>query len=318
MRMLFSILIAGLLFIQSPALELNPAIQPILPEEFSKIRPGFTDAERLFLAQNPTIRVGIDPNRVPFGFLSQDGQFKGLSSDILGLISSVTNLKLIPVVSKSWQEANERLMRGELHFLEGLMYTPQRARDHLLTRPYFQSPVVLFSNKLNTPYLNMMDLNSKKVSVVQGYGSNDLMKLDWPKIQQVVFDNTLMALRAVAQAEVVAHPASLTLGNFLIAEHNLFNLHVAGETPYSIDLCMGVSKHYPLLHGIVQKTLDTLNDQYKEKLRQKWLHPGALTQTATEESNKKSPVFLLLGVSIIILLIYQFITIQKLKSQKTQ
>jgi len=298
--------------------EIVPVIQPILPEKTTLSRPAFDDAQRLFLAKNPELKVGIDPNRVPFGFLSQNGLFQGLSSDVLHHISSLTNLKFVPVVSRSWQEANDKLMSGELHFLEGLMLTPKRSRDYLMTRPYFQSPVVLFSSKGETPYLNMIDLNTKKVSVVQGYGSNDLMKTDWPSIQQITFENTLKALRAVAQGEAVAHPASLTLGNFLIAEHRLHELHVAGETPYFINLCMGVSKHYPELHGILQKSLDTLTDQHKEGLRQKWLNPGSFAQASTVEETSSERIFILLFFLAVILLIYQFFTIQKLKSSHSQ
>ena len=47
----------------------------------------FTAAEQAFMQEHPIIKIGVDPKFVPFEFLSDDGTYTGIASDILNLIS---------------------------------------------------------------------------------------------------------------------------------------------------------------------------------------------------------------------------------------
>lgn len=51
---------------------------------------SWTEEELLFMEEHPVIRVGVDPEFVPFEFIDSDGEYKGIAADYLAIISEKT------------------------------------------------------------------------------------------------------------------------------------------------------------------------------------------------------------------------------------
>lgn len=48
---------------------------------------NWTEEELLFMQEHPVIKVAVDPDFVPFEFIDDDGEYKGISADYLKIIS---------------------------------------------------------------------------------------------------------------------------------------------------------------------------------------------------------------------------------------
>jgi len=57
---------------------------------------SWTEDELAFMEEHPVIRLGVDPGFVPFEFIDENGEYKGIAADYLSLISEkpACNLKL--------------------------------------------------------------------------------------------------------------------------------------------------------------------------------------------------------------------------------
>jgi len=52
----------------------------------------WTREEAQFIKNRPVIKLGVDPEFVPFEFIDEDGKYKGIAADYLDLISEKTGL----------------------------------------------------------------------------------------------------------------------------------------------------------------------------------------------------------------------------------
>lgn len=53
---------------------------------------AWTDSELEFMKKHPVINLGVDPRFVPFEFIDEDEEYKGIATDYLALISKKTGL----------------------------------------------------------------------------------------------------------------------------------------------------------------------------------------------------------------------------------
>ena len=73
-----------------------------------------TQEEQAFIQAHPVIRLGVDPNFVPYEFFDTDGVYKGIAADYIALICERTGLTMQVQEGLTWTEAYEKAVRGEL------------------------------------------------------------------------------------------------------------------------------------------------------------------------------------------------------------
>ena len=66
-----------------------------------------TPEEEAFLYEHPVIRLGVDPNFVPYEFFDTDGVYKGIAADYIALICEKTGLMMEVKKGLTWTEAYE-------------------------------------------------------------------------------------------------------------------------------------------------------------------------------------------------------------------
>lgn len=77
----------------------------------------WTEGELRFMGENPVIRLGIDPGFVPFEFIDENGDYKGIAADYLALISEKTGLEFEIVNGLNWPEVYDMALEGSIDLL---------------------------------------------------------------------------------------------------------------------------------------------------------------------------------------------------------
>ncbi len=77
---------------------------------------SWTEDELAFMEEHPVIRLGVDPGFVPFEFIDENGEYKGIAADYLSLISEKTGLQFEVVKELTWPEAYEMALAGKLDY----------------------------------------------------------------------------------------------------------------------------------------------------------------------------------------------------------
>jgi hypothetical protein len=103
-----------------------------------------TEDEIIFVNEHPVIRLGVDPAFVPFEFIDKDGRYKGITADLLSLVSDRTGLRFEITPGLSWPEAYDLALSGEVDALPAISRTDERE-----TLPFLRTLLLLQEGNRN-------------------------------------------------------------------------------------------------------------------------------------------------------------------------
>lgn len=124
---------------------------------------------------NQEIVVGLDINVPPMGFLDSNGNIMGFDIDLAKETFKVLG-KEITFQPIDWDSKELELSTGKIDVIwNGLSYTPERAKNMLLTKTYMQNNQV-FIVKKGSGISDISDLNQKTVCVQKGSSGETALK----------------------------------------------------------------------------------------------------------------------------------------------
>jgi len=233
-------------------------------------RVHLTLEEKNYLETHPVIRLGYDNNWHPLESISSQGEYIGLAADYIARISEILNVKIQRVSNRSWPEMLEGLKSGEIDLLPAISKSDKRGKHFAFTAPYIQFPVVMATLDSHDFIPDVVDLNGKKVSIVDGYVSNEYIRNNYPKIKVISSKNTSDGLADVAYGRSVAFIGALPMIVKVIKKHGFTNLKVSGDLTSQLNLSMAVPKDNPLLLSIVEKALQRIDIEERSGIKDRW------------------------------------------------
>lgn len=231
---------------------------------------NFSQLEMKFIKETPQIMVAIDPNLPPIEFIGKNGDAKGITSDLLKLISKRSGLNFTYVESKSWSDNLQQINNGNVDLIPFIIPTNERAKHLRFTKPYQRFPALIFARSDHHYLANLNQLKNKKVCVIKGYAMMQILREHDLLGTVIEVKNIEEALLALESGE-----ADIYIGFILPTTHamqklGLTNLKVIGETPIDAEFSMAVRKELRLLQSILNKSLASINEEEWNQMYQKW------------------------------------------------
>ena len=227
--------------------------------------------EQAWLNRHKKIRLGIDPAWPPIEFISELGEYQGISSEYMNHLSKLLAVKMSPMKTLSWAEVIEGVKAKKIDLLPALGRTESREQYLNFTEPYLSFPLVIFTRNDAAYINNLEDLKGKQILVVEAGYMHDILRQNHPDIPLMPVSDTEEALQLLVQGKGDAFVSNLMVATYVIAQRGFTNLKVAAPTQYTHDLHIGVRKDWPELIPILQKALDTLTAEQKTAFLQKWM-----------------------------------------------
>ncbi|WP_447844726.1 EAL domain-containing protein [Pseudomonas aeruginosa] len=271
--------------------------------------PGLADAltltpeERAWLAEHPSIRLGVDTSWPPFEFRDEQGRYQGLAAGYVSLLQERLGVSPTPVEPKTSTQVLEQAKDGRLDLLPGIMATPERQEYLSFTRPYLDFPIIILARKNGTMPKRIDELYGLKVAVVDHYAPHELLIAQHPDLTLLPLPSVAAALQALATGQADAFVGDFASSVWNLRQLKLNGLEISGETPYRYQLAMAVPRGQPILAGIVDKVLADLSAEEIERLQAPWVG-GLLDRRPAwrEMATYGLPIVLLILVSVAILL----------------
>ncbi len=234
-------------------------------------RINWTDEELVFRENHPVIRLGVDPRFVPFDFIDEDGEYKGIACDYLELVSERTGLQFEVCRGLTWPEAYDLALARQLDALPAIGLTTDRAEHFLFSEPYYYFKRVIATRDTDTQISGMKDLEGLTVAV-QRNSSHHSYLLSYEKINLSLYDSVEAALVALATGEERAFIGNLATTNYLIRSTGLTNLRfVSFEAEKQQALYFAVRDDWPELVSIFNKAVNTISDKERIAINNKWI-----------------------------------------------
>lgn len=265
----------------------NKGLAAISAEEFNRIHrkwfgsaysaPGaaaidFSADERAWLAKGPVVRVHIGTYR-PYYEFTAGGGARGMAVDYLNAVAERAGFTVDYVSEPSWSAALDDIRaRRTIDLLPSAYRTAEREEYLTFTRPYLESPSVIFARQ-DSPFVGTMDdLKGKTIVVERGYVTEQWLRARFPAVRLLEVETTDEALQALAAGKADAYIGNLTVSVYLANLHALNNLKVMAPSPFGNDeQAMAVRSDWPELASIIDKTLATFTAEEHAAIRHRWL-----------------------------------------------
>jgi signal transduction histidine kinase/CheY-like chemotaxis protein/HPt (histidine-containing phosphotransfer) domain-containing protein len=265
--------------------------------------PEFTAEEEQFIKDHPVISLCVDPEFVPYEFVDTDGQYKGIAADYIKLLSEKTGIEMIPVKGISWAKAYEMAVEKKLDVLPCIAKTQQREQYFLFTQPYIDFQRVIVVQNTNNSIRNLSDLRNKTAAVQKNSSHHSYLAEEHPEIALNLYSTAEEALTMVSVGEEEAFIGNLATTSYMIKQHGFTNLKfIIINNQASQSLYFGVRNDWPELVGIMNKGLDSITEEEKMEINNKWI--------GVENEIDYGPVFKVIAVILLFLAISVFWTIR--------
>jgi PAS domain S-box-containing protein len=236
----------------------------------SELLVDLTQEERLWLELNNNFSLGVDPSWAPFEFLDDEGVYSGIGSGYVDLVGSRLGISMKPVLGLSWTEVLSQAKAGKIDVIPTITRTPEREKFLHFSNPYISFPMVITTRK-DAPFVDSLaGLNGKRVGVVKGYYTQELLAENHKAIKVVPILTLAGALKQLNDGEIDAFVDNLLTITHEIDRASLNDLKIASPTKYSFDLSMAVRKGLPELIPVINKALETVSERDRAAIVNTW------------------------------------------------
>ncbi|WP_215293388.1 ATP-binding protein [Polynucleobacter sp. MG-5-Ahmo-C2] len=249
---------------------ISPDVVAISDRLIGKIQPS--DSEKQWIDANHKIRFWVSAEAPPYFYDKK--QPVGLAIDYAKITCAVykLNCEFKDQFSGSFSEAIPFIgtANGPDVFMTG-RFLPERLKYVLYTNQYLFSPWVIITRTDSARIISLGDLSGKKIVGVKGFVVNGLVRKEVSDFEFIEKKTQHEALQAISSGVGDAYVADLVNATFMIAQYGFSNLTVAAPTNFPIQgESMMVRKDWPELVTLTNKVLDTLTEQEKQSLKEKW------------------------------------------------
>ena len=234
------------------------------------IQPQFTDEENSYLKGRKEILMCIDPNWMPYEKID-DGQYIGMTSDYMRLFSKQIGLPITLVPTTAWTQSLEYAKSRKCDIFSLAMSTPERNEYMNFTKPYLSIPLVIATRIDDLFIVNIIDVQSKKLGVVKGYAFAELLRLKYPEINLIEVSSLDEGLAQVSTGDLYGFVGTLSSIGYSIQRNFIGELKVAGKFDEKWELGVGVRNDDLTLLSIFEKTIDSVDYEFKQKIMSKWI-----------------------------------------------
>nr|WP_246624965.1 transporter substrate-binding domain-containing protein [Oceanobacter mangrovi] len=240
-----------------------------------------------------TIRVHNETNWGPFNYY-EFGRPKGYSIEFMDLLAEKLGIKVEYITGPSWGQFMDMLRKRELDVMLNIIQTEDRSKFILFTDPYLNNPPGIVVRDDNNEIRDLRDLNGRVLAIPKGFFYQEIIERNFPGIQLLLLTDQLESLKAVSFGHADATMGGIAVQNYLMRNNLINNTKVIGgldDPRFANNLRIGVRDDWGIFRNILQKALESVTEQERERLGRRWLSSG-LQSTQLLQLDKDEKAFL--------------------------
>ena len=262
-----------------------------------------TDPEEQWLAQHPIVRVVVNEALAPLSFFDSNGNFRGVTADLLELIRLRTGLRFDIRRSRNDDEMIEQIKDNKADVIAALLPSAERDTALNFTRPYLQNSFVLLTRKAADSPANLEQLAGKRLTIAQGSPLVDYLRREFPRIRLIETPDTFSAVELLAEGKAEGAVNSLVIANYFISsrlfEHTLQIRTTIGTRQAVFSLATG--REAKELNAILNKALLSIAPEELGIINSRWRGYSASSQS-TWRNYQRLFYQIVIGAGVLLLL----------------
>jgi two-component system sensor histidine kinase EvgS len=173
--------------------------------------------EETWIKRHPVVSVVVNEAYAPLTFFDSDGNFRGISADLLELIRLRTGLRFEVRRSRNDAEMVKQIDNHQADLIAALLPTAEREETLNFSRPYLENSYVLLTRKSADSPTNLGQLKGKQLAIAQGNPMVEYLRRDFPRIHLIETADTFSAVSLLAEGHVDGAVNSLVIANYFIS-----------------------------------------------------------------------------------------------------
>jgi len=241
-----------------------------LSKKGKNVKLSLDNKEKKWLQSKPVIRYS-EVNWKPLSIIEKS-KMSGIMGDYLQYVSDVTGLEFQYVPANSWKDVLDMFTAGEIDLVPGVGGSKEELALGEVSDAYAHYPMVIITNEHIAYIKDLKDIAHKKISVPKFYTSYNYIKENYPDAEILATDSIAKSLKKVATGEADVFVGHIAPALYHISQLGLSNLKIAGEANFEFQHRYLISKKYPELLSIVNKSFATITQQERDKIYANWVH----------------------------------------------
>jgi two-component system, NarL family, sensor histidine kinase EvgS len=243
---------------------------PVEVQSDSSDTLSLTYEERLWLSENPVIRVGVDDGLAPVEYLDEDGIHRGITMDLLQEVGQLLDARFEFVGSDTRENIIEMAMNREVDLVSAVTPMPSLRRFLTFSETYLDLSAAIFTGPEIGFVQDVAGLEGRKVAVVMDYAIDEFLSLEYPNLELVRVATMEEAIRRLSRSEVDAFIGNILTTSYYLSGTGLTHIRISGESSFRYKMGLGIRSDWPILAEIMTKALDAIPNNTREQIFRNW------------------------------------------------
>ncbi len=176
-----------------------------------------TFREERWLRENPVVNVVVNPTFAPLTFFDAEGNFRGITADLLELIRLRTGLRFEIQRGRDVNTMIELVETGKADIIGAVLPSIEREAQLNFSRPYLENSYVMLTRKDGRAPTGLEEMEGKRLAITQGSPLKKFLREHFPKIQLVETGDTFKSAELLVQGNVDGAVNTLVVANYFLS-----------------------------------------------------------------------------------------------------
>ena len=246
-----------------------------------------TEDEIIWLEENKEkITYAPNPFWPPSDYVDDDGIHKGFVADYIKIFEEKLGTTFNRVYFANWLELLTGLKDSNVDFVGAIHKTDEREHDLNFTDSFMNVPLVVIIRK-DYPYnVTKERLNTMTLGCVRGYASVDFAKQEFPGATIIEYEDDLAAILQTSLGNTDGVIIDLLTASYVVDNYGITNLGKAVQLDFFWELRLGCRKDMPELCSILNKLLNTINEEQRREIYNKYVQIHAIQKPGSFQQNQ--------------------------------
>ena len=242
-----------------------------------------TPEEKAWLRENPHIRLTALIDQPPYSMMDVNGKHTGILADVLEHLSNAIGQKVEPELIKHPDLATHEVTKEDgIYGNTTILKSSSHANEYLFTDPFMVTAFTIYVTvKSRNEIRQAADLSGKRVAILRNHRGVEAYVAGIDGVQTVLTDTPLEQMQKVVSGEADALIGYVTYP-YLINKYLMVDLVMAFVAKSDQGLHIGVNPEHPLLQGILNKAIATLDETTINAITAKWIEASRVETSPAE------------------------------------
>ena len=176
-----------------------------------------TQREERWLKEHPVVRVLVNETFAPLTFFDADGNFRGITADLLELVRLRTGLRFEIQQERVVQTMIEQVEAGKADIIGAIVPSMEREARLNFSRPYLENSYVMLTRKDQHTVTSLEEMDGKRVAVTQGSPQATFLRENFPQIQLLETGDNFKSAELLVQGHVDGAVNTLVIANYFLS-----------------------------------------------------------------------------------------------------